>query len=61
VLTDKGMSEEPASCYLLQLVPKELFTKQTLIARFNHDLDTQQLRVKPLGIVTGSAIVRLTF
>ena len=60
-LTDSGISEEPASYYLLRLVPRELFGKQTLVARFHHDLDTQQLRVKPLAIVTDSAIVRLTF
>ncbi len=60
-LTDTGMSEEPASCYLLRLVPKKIFKKQTLIARFHHNLDTQQLSVKPLGIVTDSAILRLTF
>ena len=61
VLTDTGMSEEPASCYLLRLVPKEMFTNQTLIGRFHRDLDTQTLCVKPLGILTESAIVRLTF
>jgi hypothetical protein len=60
-LTDWGIREEPASCYLLRLVPNELFRQQTLVARFHHDLDTQKLCVKPLSIVTESAIVRLTF
>jgi hypothetical protein len=59
-MTDTGMTEEPASCHLLPLLPRELFADQTLIARFRHDLDTRQLRIKPLSIVTGSAIVRLT-
>ncbi len=61
VMTDKGMAEEPPSCGLFYLLPKELFTKQTLLARFHHDLDTRQLRIKPLGFVTESQVVRLTF
>ncbi len=60
VLTDAGMSEEPASCGVLPLLPKSSFANQTLIARFRHDLDTRQLRVKPLSIVTDSAVIRLT-
>lgn len=61
VMTDAGMTEEPPSCYLLGLLPPALFEKQTLIARFHHDLDARQLRVKPLAFVTEDAIVRLTF
>ncbi|HUE71142.1 MAG TPA: SWIM zinc finger family protein [Pirellulaceae bacterium] len=59
-LTDTGMTEEPASCHLLPLLPREVFTDQTLIARFRHDLDSRQLRVKPLSIVMRSAVIRLT-
>lgn len=61
VLTDHGMSEEPKTCHLLGLLPPELFSKQTLVARFHHDLDTRKLRIKPLAIVTESQVVRLTF
>jgi hypothetical protein len=61
VLTDHGMSEEPKTCHLLGLLPPELFTKQTLVARFHHDLDTRKLRIKPLAIVTETQVVRLTF
>lgn len=60
VLTDRGMSEEPASTYLLKLIPAKLLKNQVYLCRFRHDLDTQQLRVKPLAIVTESEIVRLT-
>jgi hypothetical protein len=60
VLTDAGMTEEPASCHLLPLLSPALFKNQTLIARFRHDLDTRQLQIKPLSIVTPTAIVRLT-
>jgi hypothetical protein len=42
-------------------LPKSLFSNQTLVARFHHDLDTRKLQIKPLGIVTDSAIVRLTY
>jgi hypothetical protein len=60
VLTDAGMAEEPPSCQLLPLLPKESLAGQTLIARFRHDLDTRKLQIKPLSIVTGNAVVRLT-
>ena len=59
-LTDAGMSEEPASCHLLSLLPPDIFADNTLIARFRHDLDTRRLQIKPLSIVTRTAIVRLT-
>ncbi|NUQ62339.1 MAG: SWIM zinc finger family protein [Pirellulales bacterium] len=60
VMTDAGMNEEPRSIHLLSLLPKEYLERQTLIARFRHDLDTRKLEVKPLSIVTGSDVVRLT-
>lgn len=59
-MTDEGMTEEPASCHLLSVLPPSLFENQTLIARFRHDLDARTLRIKPLTIVSASAIVRLT-
>lgn len=60
-LTDAGMAEEPPSCKLFYLLPKELFGGQTLVARFHHDLDTRKLGIKPLAIVTEGSIVRLTY
>ncbi len=60
VMTDAGMSEEPASCHLLSLLPKEILAGNTLIVRFRHDLDTRKLQIKPLSIVTPTSIVRLT-
>ena len=60
VLTDNGMSEEPASCHLLSLLPKDIFAGHTLIVRFRHDLDSRKLQIKPLSIVTPASIVRLT-
>ena len=61
VMTDAGMSEEPRSTHLFPLLPPELFSNQTLIVRFRHDLDTRKLQIKPLSIVTKGSIVRLTF
>ncbi len=61
VLTDAGMSEEPESCHLLHVLPKELFAKQTVLVRFHHDLDTCELKIKPLSIITNTEIVRLTY
>jgi hypothetical protein len=59
-MTDTGMTEEPPSCHLLQLVPKELHENQVVVARFRHDLDRRKLQIKPLSIVTDASIVRLT-
>jgi hypothetical protein len=61
VMTEIGQAEEPPSCGLFHLLPKALFAKQTLVARFHHNLDTRQLRIKPLAVVTDSSIVRLTY
>ncbi|MEM7676625.1 MAG: SWIM zinc finger family protein [Myxococcota bacterium] len=60
-LTDAGMRQEPASCHLLSLLPASLLTDQTMVCRFRNDLDSRQLRIKPLAIVTPTEIVRLTF
>ena len=60
VVTDAGAAEEPPSCYLLGLLPKALHANQTLVGRFRHDLDTGKLQLKPLSIVTGDSVVRLT-
>ena len=54
------MTEEPPSCHLLSLLPKDSFEGHTLIARFRHALDARTLRIKPLSIVTRGAIIRLT-
>ena len=59
-MTDAGMSEEPASCHLLQLIPQQLHQNQVVVVRFRHDLDKRKLQVKPLSIVTDTKIVRLT-
>lgn len=60
VLTDRGMTEEPASCHLLPLLPANVFAEQVLVARFRHDLDTRRLQIKPLSFITESTVIRLT-
>lgn len=59
-MTDSGMTEEPPSCHLLQLIGADLHENHVIIARFRHDLDQRTLQIKPLGIVTGTSVVRLT-
>jgi hypothetical protein len=59
-MTDVGMAEEPSSCHLLSLLPKNCFEDNTLIARFRHDLDTRKLQIKPLSIVATTGVTRLT-
>jgi len=59
VLTDAGMPEELPSVGLMPLLFHEYLIGQTLIGRFVQDLDTRQLRVKPLSIVTESEVIRL--
>lgn len=59
-MTDAGMTEEPPSCHLLQLIAPTLLAEQTLVVRFRHDLDRRKLQVKPLSIVTETGVVRLT-
>lgn len=59
-LTDEGMTDEPASCHLLSVLPPALFEGNTLIVRFRHDLDTRKLQIKPLSIVSAAGIIRLT-
>jgi hypothetical protein len=61
VLADAGIDEEPATCHLLEMLPSSLHRQQVLICRFRHDLDSRQLRVKPLAVVTEDAVIRLTF
>ena len=60
VMTDTGMTEEPASTHLMGLLPSELLENKVLIARFRHDLDRRKLQVKPLSIIAENSVVRLT-
>jgi hypothetical protein len=60
VLTEQGLPEEPPSCEVLSLLPPQLLSNQVMIVRFHHDLDARQLRVKPLSLVTETAVIRLT-
>jgi hypothetical protein len=60
VMTDHGMAEEPPSCHLLSLLPKDSFLDNVVVVRFRHDLDSRKLQVKPLSIVTQRSIIRLT-
>ena len=60
VLTDAGMTRGAGELPPAAAAAAGAFAGQTLIARFRHDLDTRKLQIKPLSIVTPTAIVRLT-
>jgi len=60
-LANDNHDGEPATLPLLPLLPKTVRQDQVMLVRFHHDLDTQRLRAKPLSIVTGSEVVRLTY
>lgn len=60
VFTEHGVSEEPASCHLLRMLPSVMHKDQTMVVRFHHDLDSRTLKVKPLSIVTNNQVFRLT-
>jgi hypothetical protein len=61
VLADDGYAGDPATLPLLPMLPKEIRREQVMLIRFNHNLDSQKLRAKPLSIVTMEDVVRLTF
>ena len=60
-LTDRGAAGEPTSLHMLPALPAEARTDQAVLLRFHHDLDTHTLMAKPLSVVTGNEIYRLTF
>jgi hypothetical protein len=60
-LADDGYADDPPTLPLLPLLPEDTRRDQALLVRFHHDLDSQKLRAKPLSLVTGSEVIRLTF
>jgi hypothetical protein len=61
VLSDGVHNGEPATLQLLPLLPREVHRGQMMLLRFHHDLDSQKLQAKPLALVTGNEIIRLTY
>ena len=61
VLAEDGYAGDPATLPMLPLLPQEARQDQVMLVRFHHDLDTQQLRAKPLSIVTGNDVIRMTY
>lgn len=60
VFTETGDADEPTSCHLLWLLPRELLSDGVLVGRFHQDMDARSLRVKPLSLISNSQIFRLT-
>lgn len=61
VLADDHQDGEPDTLPLLAMLANPLRSDKAMVLRFHHDLDSQRLRAKPLSILTGEEIVRLTF
>ncbi len=61
ILEDTDAVQEPESCHLLSLIHEKYLKEQSILGRFHHNLDTHQLRVKPLSIITDSDIIRLVY
>jgi len=60
-LADDSYPEEPATLPLISMLPTPMHHDQAMLVRFHHDLDCQKLRAKPLSIVTGEDVIRLTY
>ncbi|MEM7234244.1 MAG: hypothetical protein AAF517_18850 [Planctomycetota bacterium] len=60
-LQDDGAVDEPKTCESLAFLPAEFLKDQTAVVRFRHDLDSGELRAKPLSIVSASNVVRLAY
>jgi hypothetical protein len=61
VLADDGYPGDPATLPLLPLISAAAHQNQAMLVRFRHDLDSQELRAKPLSIVTATDVIRLTY
>lgn len=61
VLAEDGYAGDPPTLPIVPFLPRFALRNQAVLLRFHHDLDTQQLRAKPLSIVTTDDILRLAF
>lgn len=61
VLADDNYPGEPPTLPLLPMLPNLVLQDQVMLVRFQHDLDAQTLRAKPLSIITDSDVIRLTY
>jgi hypothetical protein len=61
LLADDGLAGEPDTVPLLSMLPAASRREQAMLVRFAHALDTQQLRAKPLSLLTRDEVIRLTY
>jgi hypothetical protein len=61
ILAEHDHDSEPATLHLFPMLPKSVRRDHAMLVRFHHDLDSQKLRAKPLSIVTGEEVIRLTY
>jgi hypothetical protein len=60
-LADDKYPGDPATLPLLSMLPPTVQHDQAMLVRFQHDLDSQKLRAKPLSILTSTDVIRLTY
>jgi hypothetical protein len=61
VLTDDAYDSEPPTLHLLPMLSGSVRRDHVMLLRFHHDLDSQNLRAKPLSVVTESDVIRLAY
>ena len=57
----EDMSGEPPTCYMIHSIPRKDLENRALLVRFFHNMDSGNLRVQPLAIVTDRKILRFAY
>ncbi len=61
-LSDDGRYEDPDTLPMMHLLPKDLLEDGgVILLRFNHNLNTRELRAKPLALICPDTVVRLAY
>ncbi len=61
ILSDIPGSSEPPCLPLLFLLEQKNLREQTILVRFNNDMDLKRLYAKPLSIINNESIIRLIY
>jgi hypothetical protein len=61
VLAEDDFTGHPPTVPLLPMLPAAAHQDQAMLVSFQHNLDSQTLRAKPLSIVTATDVIRLTY
>ncbi|MEN6316568.1 MAG: SWIM zinc finger family protein [Clostridiaceae bacterium] len=61
VLADNAGRAEPETVGLIDLLDSQDMKNQTMLVRFQHDMDAKRLYAKPLSIIRENAVIRLAY